>query len=134
MFGWQSDQSTPICLGSYQPITVTPLDNPDEVRIMADKVSFYQNKRSTLSGHVEVQQGQSIVNAQTAYVYRDSKTNQVTKIEFLGDVRYLEPGKLMIARKATLILRINLGKQKMCYIVLIPIEVKLYCPLGGGQV
>lgn len=100
--GWQSDQSSPICLGSYQPITVTPLDNPEQVRILADSVSFYQNQRSTLSGNVEIQQTQSIVNAQTAYVYRDPKTNQVTKIEFLENVRYLEPGKLMIARKATI--------------------------------
>jgi LPS-assembly protein len=100
--GWQSDQSTPICLGAYQPISVNPLANPDEIRIMADNVSFYRDKRSSLLGHVEVQQTQKIVNAQTAYVYRDSKTNQVTKIEFLDEVRYLEPDKLMIARKVTL--------------------------------
>lgn len=100
--GWQSDNSTPICLGSYQPITVQPLAEPDEVRIYADNVSFYQNKRSTLRGHVEVQQTQRIVNAQTAYVYRDPKTNQINKIEFLGEVRYLEPDKMMIARRATI--------------------------------
>lgn len=98
--GWQSDQSSPICQGSYQPVTVIPLANPEEVRILADSASFYRNKRSTLSGHVEVQQNQKVVNAQTAYVYRDSKTNKVTKVEFLGEVRYLEPDKLMIARKA----------------------------------
>lgn len=100
--GWQSQNSSPRCLGSYQPLTVTPLANNDEIRIMADNVSFYQNKRSTLAGHVEIQQTQRIVNAQTAYVYRDAKTKQVTKIEFLGEVRYLEPGKLMIARTASI--------------------------------
>lgn len=100
--GWQSEPSSPICLGSYQPITVTPLAQPDEVRILADSVSFYHDKPSTLSGHVEVQQTLRVVNAQTAYVYRDVKTNKVTKIEFLGDVRYMEPDKLMIARKATI--------------------------------
>jgi LPS-assembly protein len=98
--GWKEDQSSPVCFGSYQPLTVTPLESPDQIRILADRVSFYQNQRSTLSGHVEIQQTQSIVNAQTAYVYRDPKTNQVTKIELLGEVRYLEPGKLMIAKKA----------------------------------
>lgn len=108
--GWQSDQSTPICLGSYKPVIVTPLANPDEVRILADRVSFYRDQRSTLSGHVEVQQGQKIVNAQTAYVYRDAKTNQVTKIEFLGEVRYLEPDKLMIARKAVVNPQDNSGE------------------------
>ncbi len=98
--GWQSDESSPICLGTYQPITVTPLSHPDEVRIDADSASFYQDRRSTLSGHVQVQQTLRVVNAQTAYVYRDTKTNKVSKIEFLNDVRYLEPDKLMIARKA----------------------------------
>jgi LPS-assembly protein len=100
--GWQDDRSSPLCLGSYQPTTVTPLASPDEVRILADRVSFYRDKRSTLSGNVEVQQDQRVVNAQTAYVYRDAKTNEVTKIEFLGDVRYLEPDRLMIARKAVI--------------------------------
>lgn len=100
--GWQDDRSSPLCLGSYQPTTVTPLASPDEVRIQADRVSFYRDKRSTLSGNVEVQQDQRVVNAQTAYVYRDTKTNEVTKIEFLGDVRYLEPDRLMIARKAVI--------------------------------
>ncbi|AWN75515.1 LPS assembly protein LptD [Legionella anisa] len=100
--GWQADQSSPICLGSYQPLTVTPLASPDEIRIMADRVSFYQDKPSTLKGNVEIQQNQRIVNAQTAYVYRDPKSKQITKIEFLGNVRYLEPDKLLIARKATI--------------------------------
>lgn len=100
--GWESDQSTPLCLGSYQPLTVTPLASPDEIHITADKASFYRDQRSSLTGNVEIQQTQRIVNAQTAYVYRDSKTNQVTKIEFLGNVHYLEPDKLMIARKAVI--------------------------------
>lgn len=100
--GWQSDLSSPVCLGSYKPVAVTPLADPEEVHILADSASFYRDQRSTLSGNVEVQQGQRIVNAQTAYVYRDSKTNKVTKIQFLGNVHFLEPDKLMIARKATI--------------------------------
>ncbi|MGC1181524.1 LPS-assembly protein LptD [Legionella sp.] len=98
--GWKADQSSPICLGSYQPITVAPLATVDELRIMADKAFFYQNKPSILSGHVEIQQTHRIVNAQTAYVYRDPISKQITKIEFLGEVHYLEPDKLVIARKA----------------------------------
>lgn len=100
--GWQATPSSPICLGAYQPITVIPLANPDELHITADSVSFYQTKRSSLSGRVEIQQTQRIVNAQTAYIYRDAKSNQINKIEFLGNVHYLEPDKLMIARTATI--------------------------------
>ncbi|WP_199744171.1 LPS-assembly protein LptD [Legionella sp. km772] len=98
--GWQAAPNASVCQGFYQTITVAPLASPDEVRIMADKVSFYRDKPSTLTGHVEIQQTQRIVNAQTAYIYRDVKTNQVNRIEFLGEVRYLEPGRMMIAKKA----------------------------------
>lgn len=98
--GWKTDQSSPICHGSYQPLTVTPFSHSDEVHILADYGSFHKDKPSVLKGHVEVQQGQRVVNAQTAYVYRDSTTNQITKIEFLGEVRYLEPGTLMIASRS----------------------------------
>jgi len=99
--GWQANRSFPLCGGFYKPIAITPLSN-DEVRITANNVSFYREGRSELSGNVEVQQEGRVVNAQTAYVYRDAKTNKVTQIELLGEVKYLEAGRLMIARKATI--------------------------------
>ncbi|KTC85500.1 organic solvent tolerance protein [Legionella drozanskii LLAP-1] len=100
--GWQENRSSPsLCGGSYKPIAITPLSN-DEVRIMADDVSFYREGRSELSGNVEVQQAGRVVNAQTAYVYRDAKTNKVSKIELLGEVKYLEAERIMIAKKATI--------------------------------
>ena len=99
---WENDATMPTCRGAYTPITVTALTEADGIQIRADNVSFYAEGRSRLSGNVEVRQGERIVNAQTAYVYRDSKKNQVTKVELLGEVRLLEPNRLMIARKATL--------------------------------
>lgn len=96
--GWQENSSS-LCGGSYNVNTITPL--PDgEVRLMADEVSFYQEGQSELKGNIEVQENNRIVNADTAYVYRDAKTNKVKQIELLGDVKYSEPGRLMIARKA----------------------------------
>ncbi|CDZ76527.1 Organic solvent tolerance protein [Legionella massiliensis] len=100
--GWQEENASTLCRGSYKPIEITPLSDDEEVRIMADNVSFYREGRSELSGNVEVQQTGRVVNAQTAYVYRDAKTNQVTQIELLGSVKYLEADRLMIARKATI--------------------------------
>ncbi len=100
--GWQANANVPVCLGSYKPIAITPLSSPDEIKMMSDKVSLYQNKPSTLSGHVEIQQNQRVVSAETARVYRDPKNNQITKIELIGDVRYMEPDRLVIARKAVL--------------------------------
>jgi LPS-assembly protein len=97
--GWQPDSSYPPCCGYYQQLPITPLSG-NQVRIRANEVSFSREGRSQLSGNVEVQQTGRIVNAQTAYVYRDTKTNKVTQIELLGEVRYLEADRLMIARKA----------------------------------
>lgn len=100
--GWEDHAAYPVCRGSYQPVRVTPLIDADETQIMADRVSFYPTGRSELMGHVTVRQMQHVVNAQTAYVYRDKKTHQVTQIKLLDEVRYLEPGRLMLARRATL--------------------------------
>lgn len=100
--GWQSNPDFQLCQGNYSPLSVEPLRDEEEVQILAKEVSFYREGRSKLTGNVEVHQTGRIVNAQTAYVYRDAKSNQVTKIELLGDVRYLEPGRLMIARKVTI--------------------------------
>lgn len=98
--GWHDNFSL-LCRGSYSPIEVTPLADKDEINIWAQQVSFYRQGRSKLSGKVEIRQTNRILNAQTAYIYRDDKSNQVTKIELLGQVEYREPGHLMIARKAT---------------------------------
>lgn len=99
--GWTVDNNIPLCRGTYQPLDITPLPD-EEIRVVADEASLYAEGRSLFKGNVAVRQEQQIVNAQTAYIYRDAKTNKVTKIELLGEVRYLEQDRLMIARKATL--------------------------------
>lgn len=100
--GWEDNSASRICYGAYRPVDVEPLAQEDEIRIEADEVSFYNQGRSTLKGNVQVHQTGRIVNAETAYVYRDAKTNQVNRIELLGEVKYLEPGRLMIARKVNI--------------------------------
>lgn len=98
--GWYSDPDRPICKGAYEEIVVEPVSDPNEVRILADKVSFYQTQESTLQGHVEIREGQRMVTAETARVYRDAKTNAIKEVEFIEGVRYLEPGIMMISRRA----------------------------------
>lgn len=97
---WANNDDMPTCHGDYLPITVAPLSDADGVQIKADEVSFYAEGRSRLSGHVEIHQHQRLVSAETAYVYRDAKNNQVTKIELVDNVRLIEPDRLMIARRA----------------------------------
>lgn len=99
---WADDESMPTCHGRYSPITVAPLSEAEGVQIKADQVSFYAEGQSRLSGHVQVHQNQRMVTAETAYVYRDAKKNQVTRIELIGDVHLIEPDRLIIARKATI--------------------------------
>jgi LPS-assembly protein len=96
--GWEDEQQS-LCKGSYRASNITPVAN-EEVQIQADEASLYPEGRSELQGNVEIRESQRIVNAKTAYIYRDPKTKEVTKIELVGDVQYQEPDRLMIARKA----------------------------------
>ncbi len=100
--GWIDTTEPSLCHGSYRPIQILPLDDPNEVQLSADKVSFAAHGTSDLEGHVEVRQTQRIVMAQTATVYRDPKTNTITRIQLLDKVRYIEPDKIMFANKATI--------------------------------
>lgn len=107
--GWRADRSASLCHGNYQPLNITPL--PDgEIQVVADEASLQAEGRSLFKGNVVVRQEQQIVNAQTAYIYRDAKTNKVTKIELLGNVHYIEPDRLIIANKATLNPQDNSGE------------------------
>jgi LPS-assembly protein len=100
--GWHVDTSSSICHGSYDSLSISPLHDADEVRVMADEVTLSANGRSKLQGDVEVRQLQRKMNAETAYIYRDAKTNTVTQIELLGRVRYVEPDRLLIAKKVSI--------------------------------
>lgn len=100
--GWQMQTSYSLCGGNYQPIVIEPLSDEQEVKVTANRFSFYNEGRSTLDGNVEIQQTGRAVTAHTAYIYRDAKSKQVSKIELLGEVNYREPGRVMIARKATI--------------------------------
>lgn len=101
--GWEHQPHViSVCEGSYRGGSLEPLPDAEEVQIKAAEVFFSATGRSGLKGRVEIQQGERIVNAQTAYVYRDKKLNKITKIELLGEVRYFEPEHLIIARKVTL--------------------------------
>lgn len=100
--GWYDENSAGRCRGYYSPLLVDALPDTNAVRIMADNVSLYADGRSRMRGNVEVQQEARMVNAKTAYVYRDVRTKQITRVELLGTVRYLEPGRLIYAKKVTL--------------------------------
>jgi LPS-assembly protein len=100
--GWEDTSSSSLCHGHYAVISLPKLSTQDEIHISADEVSLYSEGVSRLQGHVEVQDASRIVNAQTALIYRDAKTNKVNRIELLGNVHYREAGRLMVADKANI--------------------------------
>ncbi|MCC5791490.1 MAG: LPS-assembly protein LptD [Legionellaceae bacterium] len=100
--GWRPYGGVEYCAGSYTELQLPAMSDAQQVRIQADEVSFSQQERSYLKGNVQVQQSQRIVSAQTAYVYRDAKSNKINRIELLEQVRYVEPGRLMWATYASI--------------------------------
>ena len=99
--GWDADFNRNACHGSYRDVTWSP-QNGALIQINADKASLYSEGHSMLSGHVEVIDAQRMVTAQTAILYRDPRTHEVTEIKLQGGVRYLEPGKIIWAQTVRL--------------------------------
>jgi len=101
--GWQPDASDRMCYGSYRNNPrFSDVHDPSLIQLRADDVLFSSEGRSTLTGHVEVQYDKRAVSANTAYIYRDPKTQHVTHVELVGDVIYYEPGRFMRAHRVKL--------------------------------
>jgi LPS-assembly protein len=101
--GWQPDVSNRMCYGAYKKKPYfSEVRDPSLIQLRADDVSFALAGGSKLQGHVEVQYDNRAVSANTAYIYRDPKTEHVTNIELVGDVVYAEPGRLMRAHRVQL--------------------------------
>lgn len=100
---WRTTAQNSLCGGAYLPDNITPISTPEAYAIQADKVTFYNTfeKPSKLQGHVQFQETQRIVTAETAYIYRDAKTQKVNKVILLNNVRFKEPDKLLVANKVT---------------------------------
>lgn len=98
---WKSSEKSTLCKGYYKDERLTPLQDSEAVDIEAGSVSLYQNGRSTLKDRVIVKTQDKQLQAQTAYVYRDAKTNQIVRVELLDRVEFLNPEGRIIAQKAT---------------------------------
>lgn len=100
--GWYAAQEKPQHCGFYKSLVVPALTDPHEFRLSADQVDLKPAGQSVFDGHVHLRQSQRILNANTAYVIRDPKTKKIREIQLLGDVEYMEAGRLMWADKMTL--------------------------------
>lgn len=108
--GWQATVAPNLCRGTFHPRSSGPVADPDAVILKADQASFSPTGRSSLEGHVKIQQEQRIVTARTAKVYRDANTHHINRIELDSNVHFMEPGRLLIAKHAELDPKDNSGQ------------------------
>lgn len=99
--GWTSETDG-FCAGYYEPFHFEPLSDPNMIQIDAEEVSFYKDRRSLLKGAVEVKRQDQILQADTAYVDRDPKTDEIRQITFLNHVKFASPLGMMWANKGVL--------------------------------
>lgn len=110
--GWvESNDPCAICGGYFEePKILEQFPHPGSIKkepttITAKGPVTYASKGVTiLKKDVVVTQPGRIVEADKAYIYRDSKTGKISKITLIGHVRMREAGKLIVADTGTLTL------------------------------
>ena len=100
--GWKISPISSFCQGSYDPLPIQPLEDVRSTELKADHMSLTPDGKSILNGHVQIQHNTSIMMARTARIYRNQQTKQIDRIELDSNVHFMEPGRLMIAKHATL--------------------------------
>ncbi|MFY7698634.1 MAG: LPS-assembly protein LptD [Legionella sp.] len=97
---WVDNVQDSMCSGSYQQPAITVLAEHDGIHVAADEAFLTSKYRSSLRGHVKIRQTDRVIDAKTAYIYLNSKTNKIKRIELVDNVYYMEPNKLMVAQRA----------------------------------
>jgi LPS-assembly protein len=108
--GWvTAANSHNICGGYYDepiiPGKISDLKLPHDTTISADTASLFRAGRSTLRGHVVVNQPSRQLTADRAFLYRDGKNGKIKRIELFGHVTLREQGRLLVGNKATVLIR-----------------------------
>ena len=92
-----------LCGGTYEEPVLegfsAQLPYPDDARVSADQASLSESGSSLLTGNVVVVQPGKEMTADTAYIYRDPKTKEITQIDLFGNVSVREQGKVMYAQE-----------------------------------
>ncbi len=111
--GWVSNkQSNAICSGYFrqpQSLKAVPhpqsLDNEPAIITAKGPSTFNFRGVSVLVKDVVVTQPGRIVEADKAYIYRDAKTNRITRIFLIGHVHLRQNGKLVVSDAGALTLQ-----------------------------
>lgn len=93
---WQN-QAGGCCQGMFLPEPQEKTLPFNYIQLKANQVELKEEGCSRLQGQVSVQQNQQLLEAQTAYIHRNSKTGQIDGIELLDHIQIREPGKKIVA-------------------------------------
>lgn len=101
--GWKS--ATNRCKGYFsEPDHISAIEHPAPIgttttTITAEgQMDFFSRQASTLTDNVVVSQPGRELTADKAILYPNSTSGQVDRIDLIGDVRYLEAGKMAAGR------------------------------------
>ena len=104
-----------VCGGYYKEEVFAPLNTREvpfmqgPIEITADQTQFLQQGVSTLSGKVIVTQPDRIINADKVKLTRDANTGRLTTADLFGNVYLREPGRLVVSKKAHILLTNKTG-------------------------
>lgn len=113
LLGWvSSTQASNLCVGYYEApnLNHSQADLPDNgaTRIGADTAQLNPEGRSILKGNVTIEQLDTFIAADLAYLYRD-ESGEVTEVDLYGNVEFRQPGKLLLGKQASLNLKEKTG-------------------------
>lgn len=115
--GWiESNDATNFCGGYFlEPKEIAAYPIPKDYRSVPTSIKakkealFAKYGSSVLSGDVTVSQPGRLFTANKVTIWRDSKTQKISNIDLLGDVKLQEYGKMILAKEG----HFNTGQQTM---------------------
>lgn len=96
---WESHPEHGRCEGYYRPSQTVPLSDPKMIELEANQVTLRGEGQSVFQGTVGLRKESMYLEANTAYVYRDPKTQSITLVTLLGGVRLTDSDYFILADK-----------------------------------
>jgi LPS-assembly protein len=94
---WKGNQSASSCGGAFEHLPSVETLPVDDMKLQANLLDLNEYGCSKLDGDVSFQYNQQLLEANTAYVYRNKNTGKITRIELVKNISMREPGKKIVA-------------------------------------
>jgi len=86
-----------VCHGCFQPLPKVKTLSLNQIYLQSDALDLNPNGCSSATGHVSLQYNQQLLEADSAYIYRDPKTQKFQRVELHHHISVREPGKKIVA-------------------------------------